>query len=101
VHSVYTNLDPRYCNYKIDLNALSGFVERVREQPVRDVIVTLTSLESKQRLNVYEIMKDIKLDVQKVNILREKINLKVKPVEVNTTQANLAPNFTKTNQFNP
>ena len=44
MHALYTNLDPRFCNYKIDLNALAFLVNGVTQQPLQNCLQILTSL---------------------------------------------------------
>jgi Cys-tRNA synthase (O-phospho-L-seryl-tRNA:Cys-tRNA synthase) len=69
VSRVYSNPNPAYRNYTIDFERLNKMIDSILDQRVRQSIAILTSMDSKKRMGIFELLRNIPIDENKVSLL--------------------------------
>ena len=69
VSVLYTNPNPSYRNYTIDFERLNKMIDSILDQRVRQAIGVLTSMDSRKRMGIFEMLRSMPIDENRVGLL--------------------------------
>jgi len=69
VSIVYSNPNPSYRNYTIDFERLNKMIDSILDQRVRQAVGILTSMDSKKRIEIYELLRNVPIDDNRVKLM--------------------------------
>lgn len=72
---LYSNPDPRYRNYTINLESLHNKIQNIPFFKLRNAIEILTNFDSKKRLEIYDFLKGVSADPNRLTMLKENFPL--------------------------
>jgi hypothetical protein len=72
---LYSNPDPRYRNYTINLESLNSKIQNIPFFKLRNAIEILANFDSKKRLEIYDFLKGVNTDPNSLMMLKENFPL--------------------------